>query len=105
MITQKFGIKESLLKDIINEVLKYSKVKRIYIFGSRSKGNFRKNSDIDIAIETFDDYKDISFLNEILNEDINTLLKIDVVHFNKANKNLKQEILKNGIVIYENNTD
>jgi predicted nucleotidyltransferase len=105
MITQKFGIKESLLKDIINEVLKYGKVKRIYIFGSRSKGNFRKNSDIDIAIETFDDYKDISFLNEILNEDINTLLKIDVVHFNKANKNLKKEILKHGIVIYENNTD
>ncbi|MGB9637819.1 MAG: type VII toxin-antitoxin system MntA family adenylyltransferase antitoxin [bacterium] len=105
MVSNQFGLKENILKSIIKEILKYVKVKRIYLFGSRVKGNFKKNSDIDIAIETFDDSQDILFLNELLNEDIDTLLKIDIVHLNKTNDQLKREILNHGIIIYQNEKD
>ena len=70
----------------------------IIIFGSRARGDYKKTSDIDIAIDCEDD---IGFPSEILEEDIPTLLKFNVVHLRKVNKELRKEIIKEGIVIYE----
>ena len=53
---------------------------------------------IDIAIDCEDD---IGFPSEILEEDIPTLLKFNVVNMKKVNKELRKEIIKEGIVIYE----
>lgn len=46
----KFGLSESIYKQIKNIVQKYEAY-QFKIFGSRARGNYKNNSDIDIAIE------------------------------------------------------
>ena len=78
--------------------MKYTNPKKVIIFGSRARGNFKKTSDIDIAI---DSEEDVDFIKEILDEKIETLLKFDVVNLRKVNEDFRREILEEGIVIYE----
>ncbi len=87
-----------LQDEIVQTILKYIKPKRIILLGSRARGNSTRTSDIDLAIETEDD---LLSLKEILDEEVSTLLKFDVVNLKKASDNLKTDILKEGIVIYE----
>ena len=47
MKNEKWKIK---LRDIINELKKHNP-KKIILFGSRARGDYRKNSDIDIAVD------------------------------------------------------
>lgn len=81
------------IKSIINQYSQYE----FKIFGSRARGNYKKNSDIDIAVVgnvTENDYFNI--LNEI--DLINIPYTIDIVFLNKTNKKeLKESILKEGI--------
>ncbi len=44
------GIKKEDLKMISEIFLRYPKIEFVKIFGSRAKGNYRKNSDIDLAL-------------------------------------------------------
>lgn len=78
-------------------------VEKVILFGSRANGTFRPRSDMDIAI--FCPSADTHQWNEILNivEDADTLLSIDCVNLNDLplNSALKENIEKNGIVIYE----
>ena len=95
---KKVGLSLGLLEAIIGVIIRYMEPSRIIIFGSRARGDYKKTSDIDIAIDCKDD---VGFPSEILDEDIPTLLKFNVVQFRKVNKELRKEIIKEGIVIYE----
>ena len=44
----KFGLEEKIYKDIKEVLLQFPYT--FYIFGSRAKGNYKKTSDIDLAI-------------------------------------------------------
>lgn len=46
----KFGLKESLLNSILDIFKTHPEVTQAAIFGSRAMGNFKPNSDIDIAL-------------------------------------------------------
>ncbi|MFZ5639530.1 MAG: nucleotidyltransferase family protein [Bacillota bacterium] len=46
----KFGLKDDIIRKIIGELAKCAQVKRAVIFGSRARGDYRYNSDIDIAV-------------------------------------------------------
>jgi len=81
------------LKQLLKEFYREKDVK-IYLFGSRAKGNFRENSDVDIAIEGQD--LNISTLTFIL-EESNIPYKVDVIDLSKAPEALKEEVLKTGI--------
>ena len=78
-------------------------VEKVILFGSRANGTFRPRSDIDVAI--FCPSADIYQWNEVLNivEDADTLLNIDCVNLNDlpSSSELKANIEKNGIIIYE----
>ena len=86
-----------LIDQILDVILKYTTPKKVIIFGSRARGDFKKTSDIDIAI---DSEEDIDFVREILDEEVETLLKFDVVNLRKVNEDFKKRILEEGIVIY-----
>ena len=86
-----------LIDQILDVILKYTTPKKVIIFGSRARGDFKKTSDIDIAI---DSEEDIDFVREILDEEVETLLKFDVVNLRKVNEDFKRRILEEGIVIY-----
>lgn len=46
----KFGLPEHIVNALKEELAKRENVKRAVIFGSRAKGDYRYNSDIDLAV-------------------------------------------------------
>jgi len=81
------------LKEFLKEFFKNYDVK-IYLFGSRARGDFRKYSDIDIAVESKEDIRDkIIELKEIL-EESNLIYKVDIVELKKAPYLDKKEMVR-----------
>lgn len=77
----KFGLKEDIINDIIEILKRYEQVDKACIFGSRARGDYRNNSDIDIAIYG---NQISSNINNKIYYDIDNLLlpyKIDLISF------------------------
>lgn len=99
---ERFGLDEKIVSDIIDIIKKYEEVTKVVIFGSRARGDYKKASDIDIAL--FGDE-----LNSTINakifyeiEDLYMPYKVDLINFNtlgKENK-IRENILKEGVEIY-----
>ena len=92
-----FGLRDEILNKIKNISQKYDY--KFYIFGSRARGDYKNNSDIDIAISGVVSEKDET---EIRNEfdliDMEYLL--DIVFINQlTNKELIENIEKEGVLI------
>lgn len=104
---KKVNISKDIQDTIIKLILKYKKPEKIVVFGSRATANFKDTSDIDIAIFGKDwTDKDINLVKYNLNDLIKTPLKFDVLNFYQIDKQkLKENILKNGRVIYESGED
>jgi len=84
-----FGLSENVYNDILNIVKKNSKYK-FKIFGSRARGDFKNNSDIDLAIfENVLKEDEFKIRNEI--DLLNIIYKIDLVFIDE---NTKIELLK-----------
>lgn len=68
------GIREQVLREISDFAKKY-KVEKVILFGSRARGDFKRTSDIDIAVSggNFD-----RFALDV-DEETSTLLKFDIV--------------------------
>jgi CRISPR-associated protein Cmr1 len=79
-----------ILNDIIHKIEKQVLPKKIILFGSRARGDAHRNADIDIAVES---EKPIG--------ELDVIAPIDIVVLNKANKELKEKIAREGIIIYE----
>ena len=90
------GLNDKTLK-IVKDIIEKYPVEKKVIFGSRARGSYRYNSDIDIAI--FGSIKRNEF-NRLLDELVESdcIYKIDLVHFEKiTNGELKKDILEEGI--------
>lgn len=73
--------------------------KRVVLFGSRARGDNLPKSDIDIAVEGC---PDCAALRDALDNDVETLLGIDLVDFDASRSDeLRREIARDGIVLYE----
>ena len=94
------GLNEKTLNLIKSVFVNYDQIEKVYIFGSRAKGNYRPNSDIDLAISGEVD----SFLAEkiALNlEELPLPYKFDVQSYEGIKKQeLKEHINRVGVVIY-----
>ncbi len=88
--------KISSIEELKDFLISYCKDKdaKIYLFGSRAKGNSSITSDIDIAIEG--ENIDFSYLREII-EESNLPQKVDLVNMKNISKDFKEEIIKTGI--------
>lgn len=88
---------ERLLRDIERYSEKHH-IHKVILFGSRAKGTHTQRSDVDIAVsggeyDAF--YWDIK-------ENIHSLLMFDIVNLDDGiTDELKNEIAKDGVVIYE----
>ena len=96
-----FGLKESTLKSIKNEILKCKDIEQAIIFGSRVKGTFRIGSDIDIAVKGSKINDDtITRLSRKLNQESLIPHHIDIIHYEKiTNHDLVDHIDRIGIII------
>lgn len=96
-----FGLSEEILQQIKSVFKKYGEIQKASIFGSRVTNEYRKNSDIDIVI--YSPNLDLSTYLLILSElnEINTLLNIDLIHYERIkNTKLKEDIQKKSVEIY-----
>ena len=91
------SVPERVLKDISAFAKKYS-INKVILFGSRARGDNTERSDIDIAVYggDFDSfYWDVK-------EKTHTLLMFDIIQADAPiSDELKKEIEKDGVVIYE----
>ena len=79
-------------------------MKSIILYGSRAKGTNSKFSDIDIAITGVKDHNEwaqIRRLADVEDNQIRTLLKIDLVQFEKVAPEVQQSIKEEGKILYE----
>jgi len=92
------GLERKDIDSIINIIRKFSSRSKIFIFGSRAKGNFKTGSDIDLAI-----VDDTLTLDKILEirlqlEELNLPYQFDILDYNKINNiDLKSHIDRVGI--------
>lgn len=94
-------ITRELIQETINSILEtkyFSRIKKIYLFGSVAESTQIFRSDIDIAVEF--DYITLKEATKFRIE-VRVAEKIDLQVFNVLPKKIKNEILKKGKIIYE----
>lgn len=90
------GIKPNVMQEIMMLAKKHQ-IKQLIIFGSRARGDFRKVSDIDLAVKGGNVAR---FTVDL--EDTATLLEFDVIDLEKpVNPDLLNSIKEEGRVLYE----
>ncbi len=97
-----FGLLDRDIKNICEVLGKFSEIEKAIVFGSRAMGNYKKGSDIDIAIVGSDITSEIIYkLEDYLNEVYPIPYFFDIIHYNTiANENLKKHIIDEGKDIY-----
>lgn len=96
-----FGLRDTEIKNINKIFYQYSDIEKVIIFGSRAKGNFRNNSDVDLV---FFGNINLKILNQI-NIELDHLLlpyTFDLLIFkNLDNQEIKEHIKRCGKLFYE----
>ena len=96
-INMKYNLPDRILRELSFFAKKYS-VTKIILFGSRARGTNTERSDIDIAVYGGDF---VHFYWDV-KENVPSLLMFDVVQADvKISDELKQEIERDGVIIYE----
>lgn len=91
------GIKEAVIEEICSLAEKYD-IKKVILFGSRARGDYKRASDIDLAVCGGDI---IRFALDV-EEETSTPLKYDVVDLDgNIQEDLRKAIRTEGIVLYE----
>lgn len=90
-----------LLKNIVRDVFEGEDV-TVILFGSRARGDYLETSDMDIGIFPRGemDKSKIALLREKI-ENSNIPYKVDVVDLSQASKEFTDQVLKEGVVIWE----
>ena len=95
----KFGFPQYVLDEIIDVLRQFPEIKTAKIFGSRAKGNYKRYSDIDIAIFA-DTQKDISGSVLYKLDDLYVIYNFDVAHYEHiSNAEMKAHIDRVGVDI------
>lgn len=97
MDIQRTGLSEELIKEISTIASKWG-VRKVILFGSRSRGDYGRASDIDLAVSGGD------FTQFCLNIEENawTLLKFDIIDLDDPlEPDFRAMIQKEGVTLYE----
>lgn len=91
------GISEVVLNEIRSLALKY-KLNKVVLFGSRARGDFKRTSDIDLAVSG----GDIAGFSSAVDEETSTLLEYDVVNMDRTVQDELRKIIQDeGRILYE----
>lgn len=89
------------VQKIIQEMIDQLAPEKIILFGSRARGDFRENSDFDIAVVLpANQSSNFTKFSVDLNEEAKTLFQIDLVELNKLDNNYQNNIKREGKIIY-----
>jgi predicted nucleotidyltransferase len=96
-MNMRYDLPERIIRDISVFAKKYN-VSQVILFGSRAKGTNSERSDVDIAV-VGGDFDGFYWETK---ENTHSLLSFDIVDLNtKVSEELKKEIDKDGVIIYE----
>ena len=91
------GIREAVLTEIHDLAEKYG-LERVVLFGSRARGDYKKTSDIDLAVTG----GNITLFTLDVEEETSTLLSFDVVNLDgSVQEELRKSIEQEGRLLYE----
>ncbi len=91
------GIQDIVIKEIV-ELAEKCNLKKVILFGSRARGDYKSRSDIDLAVSGGDC---IRFSLDV-QEMTSTLLFFDIVNLDgTVQKELLESIEKEGVCLYE----
>lgn len=97
----KTGLSDEIHEQMQRVFIENTMIERVILFGSRAKGNYKYNSDIDLAIIGGDNALFYESILLLLNE-LPTLCKFDVIDYSRiSNEQLKSHIDRVGIVIFD----
>ena len=99
-----FGLAESDLIYIISVIKSFAEIQKAVIFGSRARGDNKPESDIDIAIYGEQiSFQTVSSIHATLDEEGPLPYFFDIVDYTHLNnREMKEQIDRQGIVIFEN---
>ncbi|MFD2615935.1 nucleotidyltransferase domain-containing protein [Terrilactibacillus laevilacticus] len=102
-----FGLIDSDIRYINSALAKFDEIEFGIIFGSRAMGNYKRGSDIDIAIKGKGITSKILYkLSDLLNEEYPLPYFFDIIHYETlSNVNLRNHIDIEGKIIYEANIE
>ena len=98
----KFGLSDTVIKELQDVFRRHANIKKVLIFGSKSKGNYRAGSDIDLAVIGNDiDYNQLLSIHcEI--DDLELLYSVDLLDYQKKKGTpIGDHIDRVGQVFYE----
>ena len=97
----KFGLEVPVIENIISVLEQYPKVDKAFVFGSRAKGNYRPDSDIDLAIKGYEITTDDIIAISVDIETIGVTYKFDLIDYNSIKESaLKEHIDRVGVEFY-----
>lgn len=77
-----FGLSDIVINELRDVFRKYGNIEKVLIFGSRSKGNFREGSDIDLAAVGTDITPQQLFEISLDIENLDLLYQVDLLNYN-----------------------
>lgn len=96
-----FGLEQHIIDNLITVFEENPKVDKALVFGSRSMGNYRPDSDIDIAIKGQDLNTDEIIAMSVAFEENGITHKIDLINYHTIKEpDLKEHIDRVGIELY-----
>ena len=91
------GIKKQVLDEILMLAEK-NNIEKVILFGSRARGDYRKTSDIDLAVSG----GSVARFQADIEEEVSTLLSFDIVDMDgSVQEELVDSIKREGKVLYE----
>ena len=106
-MTLRFGLKETTIQKICGVFAKYPQVEKAVLYGSRSKGNYKTGSDIDLTLFGGEDLT-LEILYRIMEEIDDLLLPytFDLSIFRQiSDPDVIDHIRRVGVVFYERETE
>jgi type I restriction enzyme S subunit len=97
----KFGLEQHIIDKLIAVFEQHSKVDKAFVFGSRAKGNYRPDSDIDITIKGQELNTDDIIAMSVAFEEKGITHKVDLINYDTIKEpDLKDHIDRVGIELY-----
>ena len=102
-VINSFGLYDKSFSLILDSFKSFPEIEKVIIYGSRAMGNYKKGSDIDLAIVGKEvNHNTVSKISAELNEELPIPYYVDVLDYNQlSNVSLKKHIDTEGKVIYE----
>lgn len=97
----KYGLEDKIIERIIEVFARFPAVEEVILYGSRARGNFRSDSDIDLIL------KGESLTPDIMDDITHRLLALqlpcpfELYRYNEAKSpEMKEDIIKIGVSLY-----